>query len=124
MSASVSSWQKSWRGHQLQASSYPRNGTRHTPRERQQKVAASAVKATLMALSTWADYDTGTNAHPGAANLATATGLSTNVVRWALQIGCRLGWVTRTGRHGDRKADTWALTVPDRCRCGCQSLTG
>jgi len=101
----VTEWEKAWRSEPL-APKHPTAGGR--------TVSAAAVKVALWALASWADYDTGQNARPGVARLATATGLTEQVVRWALEVGRRLGWIVRTShRPGTGRADVYALTIPD-----------
>lgn len=104
MSVTVTAWQRRWCASELERTYNADDG---------RTIKATPVKHVLLALSTWADYETGANARPGVNLLVQATALSPQVVRWSLQIGRRLGWVARTShRPGTRYADVYALALP------------
>lgn len=105
MTVSVAEWQRRWRATTLPEKTYTTQQGR--------TVAAPAIKHTLVQLSTWANYDDGTDARPGIERLTVATGLSAQAVGRALEVGRRLGWIDRTGhKRGTRRADVYALTLP------------
>ena len=103
--SAVARWQREWRAERLEPTYRTECG---------RTVAGAAVKNVLSQLATWADYDTGHHAYPGVPRLAIASGLSEQVVRWALQVGRQLGWIERTEhRPGTGKADKYRLAIPD-----------
>lgn len=70
-------------------------------------------KLVLLMLETFADYQDGTNAHPGIQVLAEMCGLTTNAVGTALRRGRLLGLIERTdvANRGGGKADVYRLVL-------------
>lgn len=103
MSVTVTDWQRAWRDADLPATLVAGSRT----------VSASAVKHTLMFLSTYADYRDGSKAYPSVERLATKTQQGRQVVMRALQIGRDHGWIERMHhRPGTREVDVYALRLP------------
>lgn len=74
----------------------------------------AAQKVVVIALSTYADFESGRRAFPGEQRLATDTGLGVRAVRYGLTAAVELGLIERTAlpnRRGGR-ATTYALTMP------------
>ncbi|ORA60473.1 hypothetical protein BST26_21500, partial [Mycolicibacterium insubricum] len=79
----------------------------------------AAAKTVLLALETFADFNDGTNAHPGEVQLALAADLKQRAVREALKRGQELGFIEKTDSSANKRrgiADVYRL-VP-------QSITG
>lgn len=74
----------------------------------------AAQKTVLIALETFADFRTGTNAHPGEENLAAMTGLTPRAVRMALKQGRDIGLIVRTSAENPKahKAAVYRLSTP------------
>ena len=92
----------------------------------------SSRKVVAYALATWADAETGGNAHPGEENLAEATGLTTRSVRDALGALRGMGLLFRESRGSTqglrRLADVYILSLHNEARidagmkpCDCKS---
>lgn len=74
----------------------------------------SGAKVVLLALGTYANYDDGSEAHPGEDKLAADTGLTTRAVQLAMRQGRELGLIIRTKAANPKagKAAEWKLTMP------------
>ncbi|MBI3226612.1 MAG: hypothetical protein HYZ39_16315 [Mycolicibacterium cosmeticum] len=76
---------------------------------------SAAQKNVLLTLETYANYDDGTNAHPGEKKLAESTGgLTERAVREALKRGRELGLIVRTADENPKAhlAAVYRLSMP------------
>jgi Helix-turn-helix domain len=83
------------------------------------------TRLTGLALATFANRD-GSNARPGEARLAQATGLSTRRVRDHMTELRGYGWIVRVSRGGSRTktTDGYQLTIPDHHRTSASAEPG